>query len=316
MHVASPESWATVGELAVMDHLASMRILTRVVELGSFSRAACDMQISQSTATKHIVWLETHLGARLLNRNTRGISLTEEGSVYYERCKTVLKEVDDAAIHIRTRNQALSGTLRLSTSIAFGRNVISPMLIEFMREHPDLKVDMTCEDAYIDIVARGFDAAVRLGRLVDSSLGGRYIGSNPWVMIAGTGYLDGRNRPRSPNELLKHNCLVYSSVQGDAVWQLSRQGSETCSTVVHGSLRSNNLSTLLSAVQSNLGIAIVPRYLASPALKSGKVVPILEDYALPEQEIHAVLPSPKFVPQRVAALINFLIPRFKGPWWK
>jgi DNA-binding transcriptional LysR family regulator len=189
------------------------------------------------------------------------------------------------------------------------------MLIEFMRQQPRLKIDITCEDAYVDLVARGIDVALRMGRLADSSLGGRYIGSNPWVMVASPGYLAEHETPQSPGDLDAHDCIVYSSVQGDAVWQLRSSEGGIHAVVVNGRLRSNNLSTLLSAVQLNLGVAILPTYVAFPSLKSGKIVRVMEDYVLPEQELHAVFPSPKFVPQKVTAFIHFLLPRFKGQWW-
>lgn len=298
-----------------MDHLTGIRIFTRVVELGSFSKAADDLTISQSTATKQIGWLESHLGARLLNRNTRGVSLTEAGALYYERCKIILKEVDDASALVGHRSEGLAGTLRISTSVAFGRRIVSPILIDFMREHPHLKVDMTCEDAYVDLVSRGIDIALRMGRLADSSLGGRYIGSNPWVMVASPSYLAEYGTPQIPEDLNGHDCIVYSSVQGDAVWQLRSGDGKNHVIVANGRLRSNNLSTLLSAVHLNLGIAILPHYVASPSLKAGDIVPVLEDFSLPQQELHAVFPSPKLVPQKVAAFIHFLIPRFEGTWW-
>jgi DNA-binding transcriptional LysR family regulator len=298
-----------------MDQLTGFRIFARVVELGSFSKAADDLAVSQSTVTKHIAWLESHLGARLLNRNTRGISLTEGGGLYYERCKAILKDVDDADAAVGHHSGALTGTLRISTSVAFGRRIVAPMLIEFMQLEPQLKIDITCEDAYVDLVSRGIEVALRMGRLADSSLGGRYIGSNPWVMVASPGYLAEHPAPRTPKELNDHDCIVYSSVQGDAVWQIRSREGEIHAVVVNGRLRSNNLSTLLSAVQLNLGIAILPTYVASSSLKSGQTVRVLEDYILPEQELHAVFPSPKFVPQKVTAFIHFLTPRFKGSWW-
>jgi DNA-binding transcriptional LysR family regulator len=298
-----------------MDQLTGFRIFARVVELGSFSKAADDLVVSQSTVTKHIAWLESHLGARLLNRNTRGISLTEGGGLYYERCKAILKDVDDADAAIGRHSGALTGTLRISTLVAFGRRIVAPMLIEFMQLEPRLKIDITCEDAYVDLVSRGIDVALRMGRLADSSLGGRYIGSNPWVMVASPGYLAEHPAPRTPKDLNNHDCIVYSSVQGDAIWQIRSRDGEIHPVVVNGRLRSNNLSTLLSAVQLNLGIAILPTYVASSSLKSGQTVRVLEDYILPEQELHAVFPSPKFVPQKVTAFIHFLLPRFKGQWW-
>ena len=298
-----------------MDHLTGIRIFTRVVELGSFSKAADDLTVSQSTATKQIGWLESHLGARLLNRNTRGVSLTEAGGLYYERCKIILKEVDDASALVGHRSDGLSGTLRVSTSVAFGRRIISPMLIDFMREHPQLKIDITCEDAYVDLVSRGIDIALRMGRLADSSLGGRYIGSNPWVMVASPAYLAEQGAPQIPEDLNDHDCIVYSSVQGDAVWQLRSREGKNHVINANGRLRSNNLSTVLSAVHLSQGIAILPLYVASPSIKSGRVVPVLEDYILPQQELHAVFPSPKLVPEKVGAFIRFLLPRFEGKWW-
>ena len=298
-----------------MDHLTGIRIFIRVVELGSFSKAADDLTVSQSTATKQIGWLESHLGARLLNRNTRGVSLTDAGGLYYERCKFILKEVDDAGALVGHRSEGLSGTLRVSTSVAFGRRIISPMLIDFMREHPQLKIDITCEDAYVDLVSRGIDIALRMGRLADSSLGGRYIGSNPWAMVASPAYLAEQGTPQSPEDLNDHDCIVYSSVQGDAVWQLrSREGNNHV-IIANGRLRSNNLSTVLSAVHLGQGIAILPLYVASASLKSGRVVPVLEDFILPQQELHAVFPSPKLVPEKVGAFIRFILPRFEGEWW-
>jgi len=295
--------------------MTSIRIFTRVVELGSFSKAADDLTVSQSTATKQIGSLESHLGARLLNRNTRGVGLTEAGTLYYERCKIILKEVNDAAALVGHRSDGLSGTLRVSTSVAFGRRIISPMLIDFMRVHPQLKIDVTCEDAYVDLVSRGIDIALRMGRLADSSLGGRYIGSNPWVMVAAPGYFAEQGTPQNPEDLNDHDCIVYSSVQGDAVWQLRSREGKNHVVIVNGRLRSNNLSTVLSAVHLSQGIAILPLYVASASLKTGRVVPVLEDYILPQQELHAVFPSPKLVPEKVGAFIRFLLPRFEGEWW-
>ena len=298
-----------------MDHLSSIRIFTRVAELGSFSKAADELVLSQSTVTKNIAWLESHLSARLLNRNTRGVSLTEAGNLYYERCRVILKEVDDADSLVGRRSEGLAGTLRISTSVALGRRIISPILIDFMREHPQLKIDMTCEDSYVDLVARGIDVALRMGRLADSSLGGRHIGSNPWVMVASPRYLAARGTPQAPRDLASHDCIVYSSVQGDAVWQLrSRQG-DSQAVVVNGRLRSNNLSTLLAAVHLDLGIAILPNYVASPSLRAREIVSVLDAYTLPGQELHAVFPSPKLVPEKVSSFIQFLRPRFEGAWW-
>lgn len=298
-----------------MNYLMSIRIFKRVVELGSFSRASDELVISQSSATKHITQLENHLGTRLLNRNTRGVSLTEDGSTYYERCKSIIAEIEDADAIVGLRSQALAGTLRISTSVAFGRRVLAPMLMEFMREQPQIKIDLACDDRYLDLVTHGIDVALRMGRLPDSSLGCRYIGHNPWIMIASPRYLAERSEPQVPEDLATHNCIVYSSVQGDAVWQLRPSTGESRAVVVDGPLRSNNLSTLLAAVKSGLGIAILPRYVASDALSTGEIVTVLGGFSIPGQDLHAVFPSPKQLPPKSIAFIDFLLPRFTDNWW-
>jgi DNA-binding transcriptional LysR family regulator len=215
-----------------MNHLACLRIFKRVVELSSFSKASEELSISQSSATKQISQLEQHLGTRLLNRNTRGISLTEDGTVYYERCKVIIAEVDIADSTVGQRSKSLAGTLRISTSVAFGRRILAPMLMDFMRMQSQLKIDLACEDGYVDLVAHGIDVALRMGRLSDSSLGCRYLGHNPWVMVAAPRYLANHSEPESPADLTHHDCIVYSSVQGDAVWQLRPQLGDTQTVVV------------------------------------------------------------------------------------
>jgi DNA-binding transcriptional LysR family regulator len=298
-----------------MDRLRELRVFVRVVELGSFSKAAADLTISQSTVTKNIAELETHLKVRLLNRNTRGISLTELGELYYERCKAALHELSEAESIISRRQARLEGTLRISTSVAFGRRIVAPMLIDFMSSNPGLRVDLSCDDKYVDLVSQGIDLALRMGRLADSSLGGRYLGRNPWIMVASPDYVANHGQPAEPTELSGHDCIVYSSVQGDAVWHLRGITGKHSSIFVKGRMRSNNLSTLLISAENGLGIAILPCYVADEALRLGRIVEVLKDYLLPDQELHAVFPSPKMVPNGVLSLIDFLKPRFRDQWW-
>ena len=298
-----------------MDRLTGIQIFARAVETGSFSKAARDLNLTQPTVTKHVASLEQKLGARLINRNTRGISVTEVGALYYEKCKSILRELEEADSLIGVRQGRLEGMLRVSTSVAFGRRVLAPLLIEFSEKNPALRIDLSCEDTYVDLIAQGIDIAIRLGRLADSTLGGRYIGTNPWVMVASPEHLAVHGTPRLPEELSSWPCLVYSSVQGDDVWYLRAPSGERFSVPVRGRLRSNNLSTVLAAASAHLGIAILPHYVASAALRSGRVVEIMAEYALHEQEIHAVYPSPKLVPAKVLSFIEFIRGRFKGEWW-
>ena len=299
-----------------MDRLQAMHMFVRVVETGSFSKAAREFATTQPTVTKQVAATEARLKVRLLNRNTRGVSLTETGALYYEKCKSIVHEAEEADNIVRLRQSQAQGLLRVGTSVAFGRRVIVPLVLDFMAQHPQVKVDLSFEDRYTDLVAQGIDVALRMGKLADSTLGARFLGTNPWVMVASAPYLKQHGTPKRPADLTGHNALVYSSVQGDDVWRLAGPKGEPVTVQVTGRFRSNNLSAVLAAARSGLGIAALPRYVAGDSLVAGHVVEVLKDHALPEQEIHAVFPSPKLVPGKVQAFVAYLQGWFGPRWWE
>jgi DNA-binding transcriptional LysR family regulator len=286
-----------------MDTVDGIRLFIRVVETGSFSKAAASMGITQPTATKHVAALETRLGARLLHRSTRGTTPTELGTAYYEKCKTIAREFEEADSLAALMQSRVQGTLRISTSVAFGRRVLTPLVLRFMQLHPGLQVE------------QGIDVALRMGRLADSQLGARYLGTNPWVLVASPSYLGAHGTPGEPAELAQHAALVYSSVQVDERWHFSGADGQAVSVPVKGPLRSNNLSVLLAAARSGLGVAVLPWYVAHESVQSGAVQPLLDRWALPSQEIHAVFTSPKLLPSKVRSLCDFLAPHFGERWW-
>lgn len=298
-----------------MDRLTSLQIFVRVVETGSFSKAARESGLSQPTATKHVAAIEQRLGARLLNRNSRAVSLTEAGASYYEKCRAALRQFEEIERFGDVRHSELSGSLRVGTSLTFGRQVMAPLMIEFMRLHPLLRIDLDHDDRYVDLVACGIDLAIRLGTLPDSTLGSRHLGVNLWVMVASAGYLARRGLPQSPAALGEHDTLVYKTAQGDDLWRLRSASGERIAVALKPRLRSNNLSTLLEAARAGLGLTVLPRYVASAAIESGEFEVLLPDYTLPDQEIHAIFPSPKLVPAKVTTLIAFLQSRFESQWW-
>jgi len=299
-----------------MDTVTALRLFIRVVETGSFSKAGADIGITQPTATKAVAAIEQRLGARLLHRTTRGVTPTEVGALYYEKCKRIAHELDEADNLATLMQSGIGGTLRISCSVAFGRRVLIPLTIGYMREHPNLVVDLSFDDLYVNMVEQGVDLAVRMGRLADSTLGSRYLGRNPWVMVAASSYLKARTTPKQPAELSQHACLVYSTVQGDDRWMLTGPDGREQVVPVHGPLRSNNLSAVLAAARAGLGIAILPWYVARESVADGSVKPILERCTLPTQEIHAVFPSPKLVPGKVSAFIEHLRGALEGDWWE
>ncbi|MGE5115767.1 MAG: LysR family transcriptional regulator [Betaproteobacteria bacterium] len=298
-----------------MDRITGMQLFIRVVETGSFSKASGDLGITQPTATKHVAALEQRLGARLLHRSTRGVTPTEVGMLYYDKCKAIQRELEEADNLATLLQSRVGGLLRVSTSVAFGRRIATPLVLRFMAEHPDLAIDLSFDDRYVNLVEQGIDIALRMGRLADSSLGARYLGINPWLTAAAPVYLARRGTPRTPAELTAHDCLVYSSVQGDDRWAFTAPSGKETSTLVKGPLRSNNLSAVLEACRAGMGLAVLPSYVARESLAQGAIVPVLADHVLPSQQLHAVFPSPKLLPGKVRSFIDFLQRELAAEWW-
>lgn len=298
-----------------MDRIQAVRLFIRVVDLGSFSKAAAEMGIGQPTATKLIAQMEDKLGSRLLHRTTHGVTPTEIGALYYEKCKLIAHHVEEAETVAALMQSQVQGSLRISCSVAFGRRVLVPLVMQFMRDHPKLQIDLSFEDRYVDLVEQGVDLAIRMGRLADSTLGSRYIGLNPWVVVASSSYLADHPAPVTPADLAQHDALIYSTVQGDARWHFTGVDGQAVSVPVRGPLRSNNLSALLSAARSGMGIAALPWYVAHESINQGAVQSLLAGWSLPAQEIHAVYPSPRMVPAKVTEFIEWMQGQFDASWW-
>ncbi len=298
-----------------MDTVAGLQLFIRVVETGSFSKASADLGITQPTATKHVAALERRLGARLFHRSTRGVTPTEVGAAYYDKAKAIARELEEADNLAALLQSRVQGSLRISTSVAFGRRVMTPLVLRYMREHPGVQIDLSFDDRYVDLVEQGVDLAVRMGRLADSSLGARYLGVNPWVLVGSADYLQRRGTPAAPSDLSAHAALIYSSVQGDERWHFGGSDGRTLQVPVKGPLRSNNLSALLAAARAGLGLAALPWYVAYESVREGAVQPLLTDWTLPSQEMHAVFSSPRLVPAKVTGFVDFMQPLFQGEWW-
>ena len=298
-----------------MDRLQAIELFIRVVDLGSFSKAAADLGMGQPSATKLVAHLEKQLGSRLLHRSTHGVTPTEIGALYYEKCKLISHHVEEADSVAALMQSAVVGELRISTSVAFGRRVLSPLVLRFMQMHPQLQIELNFEDRYVDLVEHGIDLAIRMGPLADSSLGSRFLGINPWVVVASSDYLDKCGKPLEPASLAGHDALIYSTVQGDARWHFTGARQRAVSIPVKGPLRSNNLSALLLAARSSMGVAALPAYVANESLRTQALVPLLAGWSLPSQEIHAVYPSPRLVPAKVNEFIGWLQGQFGTSWW-
>ena len=299
-----------------MDRVQGISLFIRVVETGSFSKAAEDFGITQPTATKFVASMEKRLGTLLLHRSTRGVTPTEIGKIYYEKCKGIAREIEEADDLASLMQSKVRGKLTVSSSVAFGRRVLMPSILKFMEHHPDLEVNLNMDDRYINLVEQGVDLAIRMRRLPDSSLGSRFLGLNPWVLVANPKYLREHAAPKHPEDIRNHQALIYTTVQGDHRWSFTKEADENETIEVKGPFTSNNLSSILAAARAGMGLAVVPWYMAHQSVKDKVLKPVMEDWSLPAQEMHAVFSSPKHVPTKVSQCIDWLQGQFKGEWWK
>lgn len=298
-----------------MTSLQAMKLFVRVVDLGSFSKAATDVGIGQPSATKLIAQLEKQLGSRLLYRSTHGVTPTEVGILFYDKCKLIAQHVEEAENVASLMQSEVQGGLRISTTMDFGRRVLAPLVLRFLQSNPKVQIELLFDDHIVDMVAQGIDVAIRMGRLANSSLGARLLGTNPWSVVASPDYLARRGTPATPIDLSSHEALVISSIQHDSRWHFLGAAGEELTIQVKGPMRSNNKSALMTAACAGLGIAALPTYVVYEAVKSGELLTLLPDWALPTQEIHAVYPSPRLVPAKVSGFVEWLKEQLSEVWW-
>ncbi|MDP3170533.1 MAG: LysR family transcriptional regulator [Polaromonas sp.] len=298
-----------------MDRFQATKLFVRVVDLGSFSKAAADIGIGQPAATKLIAQLEGLLGSRLLHRSTHGVSPTEIGALYYQKCKLIAHHMEEAETVAALLQSQVQGGLRISTTMDFGRRVLAPLVLRFLQLNPKIHVELLFDDHLVNMVEEGIDVAIRMGRLENSTLGARYLGQNPWTVVASPDYLARRGRPLLPGDLSTHDALVCSTVQNDSRWHFSCPNGAATTVEVKGPLRSNNKSMLLTAAVEGLGIAALPTYVVHEAVQRGVLVALLQSWPLPPQEVHAVYPSPRMVPAKVTGFIGWLQGQIGKTWW-
>ncbi len=292
-----------------------MVTFARVVEARNFSEAARRMGASKSRVSKAIARLERSLGARLLNRSTRVLSLTEVGTAFYEHCRRIVEEATQAEQVVGHLQSEPRGMLKLTAPVAFGTLHVAPALPEFLARYPDLGLDMTITDRVVDLVEEGYDLAIRITRDPGLDLVARKLAPVRRVVCATPGYFKRRGVPRTPADLAGHNCLHYTHFGGPGEWRLNGPNGEIAVPVA-GSLRINDDEALSKAVLGGLGVALLPTFLIGKELQSGTLQAVLADYAPPEQRIYAVRLPSVHLPAKVRVIIDFLLTRFGPlPYW-
>ena len=298
-----------------MDRLTEMEAFATVVDQGGFTDAAKKMGISKSAVSKHVSSLEARLGARLLNRTTRRVSPTEIGLAYYDRARRVLNDAGEADALVTSMQSAPSGLLRISVATDFGVNLLSPVLGEFLLEYPDITVNMVLNNRYVELISEGFDMAIRIGDLEDSTLRARKLTETTKRMIGAPSYFQKFGRPMKIDDLNEHKLLHYSNQANGNVWKVAAPSGERRQVRTAGWLTVNDGQSLLNAAVSGLGIAQLPSFLYSEAMKQGLVEEAIPGLPVDTLGIYAVYPPGRFTQPKVRAFIDFLAREFsnKGP---
>lgn len=297
-----------------MDKYQEMRVFTAVVEASSFVAAADSLGMSKAAVSRHVSELEQRLGVRLLHRTTRRLSLTSEGEVFLSRCRDILSSIEASEAEISTRSLSVSGLLKVSVPISFGIRHMAPLWPEFLALHPQLKLDVQLADLVIDLVDEGFDMAIRIARLADSSLISRQIAGTRLVLCAAPAYLQRKGTPQHPSELAGHDVLGYSLLATGDQWHFNGPDGPV-SVKVRPRLWSNNGDSCIAACVQGAGIQLQPTFFIAEELRRGELVEILPQFQAVTLGIYAVYPTRKFVLPKVRALVDFLDTRLReAPW--
>jgi DNA-binding transcriptional LysR family regulator len=296
-----------------MDKLTSMRAFTRVVDTGSFSEAARSLRLSRSAISKYILDLEADLGVQLLHRTTRSATPTDNGRLYYERCVTILADIDEADLTVSQHQAAPRGTLRVNAPMSFGTLHLGKAIASFLAKYPELSIDLILSDQQIDTVQEGFDVTIRIADMSDSSLIARHIVPAHRVLCASPVYAHGT--PKHPNDLRTHALLSYGYLGTGVQWKLTGKDGDYWLNVP-SRLITNNAEILRDAAIGGAGIALLPTFIAGPDLRSGALRSILAGYLAPQLSVCALYPPTRHVSMKVRAFIDFLVERFGDkPYW-
>jgi DNA-binding transcriptional LysR family regulator len=298
-----------------MNDLSGIAVFAAVVDAGSFTKAGERLHLSKSAVSKQITKLEERLGAQLLNRTTRRLNLTEVGQAFYERCRRIVSEAEEAEIAVTRLQVAPRGILRLSAPVSFGIEHLGRALPDFMAHYPELQVDMECADRTVDLVEEGFDMAVRIGHLADSSLIAKRIARGRRCVLASPSYWKAHGKPAHPRDLADHRCLTYAYLQTAQNWTFVDPDTAKPFTVTvpGGALHANNGHVLAAAAIGGQGVIFSPTFIRGEAIRSGALVPALEEFEAEPIGIHAVYPPNRHLSAKVRAFIDFLVARFAGP---
>ena len=296
--------------MAKLPDFEALAIFAKVVELRSFAAASSELVLSKATVSKAVSRLEERLGARLFNRTSRRLALTDAGQKLAERAARLLADGEAAENEALAQSVTPRGLVRLAAPMTFGLKAVTPLLPEFLAQYPEVSVDLHLSDAIIDLIGEGFDAGLRIARLPDSSLIARRLCDMPRYTVAAPSYLKRNGRPTHPMHLAEHKCFGYAYLSTPGVWHYTNAAGEQASVRPGGQLRVNNGEAIMPALLAGLGIADLPEFIVGDAVRSGKIEVILKGWKQPEGAVHLVTPPGGPRPARVEVLADFLTRHF------
>ncbi|MGO1070360.1 LysR family transcriptional regulator [Lysobacter sp. CA199] len=295
-----------------MDQLNAMRIFHCVVDARSFTSAAERLGTTHSTVSRQLAQLERELGVQLLKRNTRHFTLTAAGELYYAACADVLKRVEAAGRAIAGEQEKVAGLLRASVPLAIGTLELADWLPAFQKRYPDLQLDLSCSDQFVDIVAEGFDVALRISaQLADTSLIARTLTVSDIILVASPAYLARRGLPRTVNHLAQHDLIAFSGTRGNAKWTLTPERGKPVQLDVQGHLRVDTIAALYAAVLAGAGIAALTRHTVQSALSGGQLVHLMPGHSLGKRYYYALYPQTQYVSPKVRAFVDHMAEHYR-----
>jgi DNA-binding transcriptional LysR family regulator len=290
-----------------MDKFESMRAFTQVVEAGGFAAAARQLGVSRSAINKLVLHLEDHLQTQLLHRTTRRVAPTDAGRAFYDRCINILADLEEAELALSRLHEEPRGHLRINAPMTFGTLYLAPLLVDFMAQYPDLHVELSLNDRFINPIEEGFDVTVRIAQSpAAASLIVHRLAPCPVVICAAPAYLQRRGIPQHPQDLKHHACLHYGHFSQDNTWTLVTPDGQSTVTTVHGPLCCNNGEVLKQAALAGLGIVMVPTFILETELNQGQLQPILSAYQPPDISIYALYPVNRHLSAKVTVFVEFL----------
>src|SRR5579864_5372937 len=292
-----------------------LAMFAKVAEEGSFAAAATAMGVSVATVSRAVTRLEERLGGRLFNRTSRRLALTDYGHTLAERASKIYADAEEAEDIAREASSRPRGLVKLAAPLSFGTRWIAPLLPEFFRRYPDIAVELHLTDAQTDLIGEGFDAALRIAVLEDSSLVARLIAPVRRFVVASPTYLSRYGRPQHPHDLGAHQCLTYTNRSKRDVWRFTHKSGEECTVTPTGALRGTSVEALLPTVLAGLAITELPEFIATQYFPGKQLEPILTDWRLPEGGLYFVTPTARARPAKVSALAGFFIARLTDARW-